>query len=65
MAANSDVFLQNSEIRVDEKAGSVTVAIVRTGSTADPVTIQYGVDDYSATEGEDGHAPESAAQPGG
>ena len=53
MAADSEVFLKTKEIQVGEEAGSATVTIVRTGSTAEAVKIQYGIVDYSATAVED------------
>jgi hypothetical protein len=53
VAANSEVFLKHSEIRVDEEAGFAAVTIVRTGSSTDAVKIQYGIEDLTATEGED------------
>ena len=53
MALNSTIFLADSELRVDETAGSVTERITRNGSLADAVTITYGVTGDTAVSGQD------------
>ncbi len=53
MALNSTIFLADSELRVDERSGSVTERIARNGSLADEVVITYGVTADTATAGLD------------
>ncbi len=53
MAVNSTIFLDDAEVRVDERAGIVTERIVRNGSLADPVTITYGITGDTAVAGQD------------
>ncbi|WP_207791821.1 carbohydrate-binding domain-containing protein [Siccirubricoccus phaeus] len=53
MAQNGNVFLGDTEIRVDEDSGTASIRIVRTGSLENEVTITYGVTGDTATAGED------------
>lgn len=47
------IFLEASEYSVKETAGTVSVAVVRTGDLSKPVTVQYGLNDATATAGTD------------
>src|SRR4028119_219735 len=53
LAINSTIFLAESELRVDERSGSVTERITRNGDLDDPVTITYGVTGDTAVAGQD------------
>lgn len=47
------IFLEAAEISVNESAGWVSVAIVRTGDLSGAVTIEYGTNAITATAGSD------------
>ncbi|HYO28990.1 MAG TPA: PQQ-dependent sugar dehydrogenase, partial [Thermomicrobiales bacterium] len=53
MAVNSTIFLADTELRVDDTAGSVAERIVRNGSMADEVRVTYGVTGDTAVAGQD------------
>jgi glucose/arabinose dehydrogenase len=50
---SGSIFLERGEISVNERAGTVQVAIVRTGDLSQATTIEYGTNAGSASTGAD------------
>ncbi len=53
MAVNSSIFVENTELSVDETAGQVVETVERTGSLSGDVSITYNVTGDTATAGLD------------
>jgi hypothetical protein len=53
MAMSGSIFIAESEIRVEEIAGTVTLRVLRAGSLDNAVTITYGITGDTALAGQD------------